>query len=77
MPVSETAVRRLGPKGLVWHTRRLSWDGFDQLRIVDGQLRGLAWAAFEWREFRVELSTGNQPEEATVDDDAQCWEILA
>ena len=25
------ALARFGPQGLMWHTRRLSWDGFDQL----------------------------------------------
>jgi len=39
------ALARLGPTGILWHTRRLSWDGLDQLEIVKDELRGLAWSS--------------------------------
>lgn len=36
------ALFRLGPNGIVWHTRRLSWDGFSQVTITSDSIRGLA-----------------------------------
>jgi hypothetical protein len=54
------ALARLGPNGLMWHTRRLSIDGLDQIQIDQGELTGLAWSPLDdtWRPFRVELRTG-------------------
>src|SRR4029077_9354529 len=37
------AIARFGPDGLCWHTKRLSWDGFDQLNLVGVELTGLAF----------------------------------
>jgi hypothetical protein len=31
---------RLGRTGVIWHTRRISWDGFDKLRFEGGNLIG-------------------------------------
>jgi hypothetical protein len=52
---------RLGPEGLVWHTRRLSIDGFrdvvfTQDRIIGSgiEMDGKTWTAFE-----VDLRTGD------------------
>lgn len=36
------AIARFGPIGLLWHTKRLSWDGFDHLVLVGEELTGLA-----------------------------------
>ena len=73
------ALARLGPKGLMWHTRRLSWDGFDQLRIVPGELSGLAWSPIDdkWYPFRVDLDTGVSTGGSYSDNDAEGWETLA
>ena len=73
------ALVRLGPDGLIWHTRRLSWDGFDGLRIVGVEVTGLAWSPFDdqWRQFRVDLCTGRSSGGAFSDEDSEGWERLA
>ena len=73
------AFARLGPEGLIWHTRRLSWDGFDQLRIVHGDLTGLAWSPVDaqWHPFRVELGTGRSTGGSYVGEDTEGWEMCA
>jgi hypothetical protein len=72
------ALARLGPAGLMWHTRRLSWDGFDQLHIVHDELRGLAWSPLDdkWCPFTVELSTGKSTGGSYFPNDAEGWESL-
>jgi hypothetical protein len=54
------AVARFGPKGLLWHTKRLSWDGFDQVTVVGDELTGLAYdpGGDAWVPFRVDIRTG-------------------
>jgi hypothetical protein len=71
------ALARLGPKGLLWHTRRLSWDGFDRLHIVRDELRGLAWSPIDdkWRPFAVDLNTGKSTGGCYFPNDAE-WETL-
>jgi hypothetical protein len=51
---------RLGPSGAVWHTRRISWDGFRGLRFESGVMVGEAWSPMEssWLPFIVDLKTG-------------------
>jgi len=73
------ALARLGPKGVMWHTRRLSWDGFDQLQIVQDELKGLAWSPIDdrWCEFSVDLKTGRSTGGSYADADAEGWELLA
>ena len=73
------ALARLGSEGLVWHTRRLSWDGFDQLSIVHGEVTGLAWSPMDdhWHPFRVDLSTGRSMGGSFSDEDTEGWERLA
>jgi hypothetical protein len=68
-----------GRAGIVWHTRRLSWDGFDQLNIVHGQVTGVSWSPLddEWRPFRVDLSTGQSTGSDYFDEDTEGWEQLA
>ncbi|MBX7072338.1 MAG: hypothetical protein K1X71_04260 [Pirellulales bacterium] len=75
------AIARFGPSGLGWHTKRLSWDGFDQLALVGEELTGLAYDPMgdTWIPFRVDTKTGNSSggsfyAEGTLTSD---WERLA
>jgi hypothetical protein len=55
------AFARLGPRGILWHTRRLSWDGFKDVDILETLLTGAAWSPVStpnWVPFEVDLSTG-------------------
>jgi len=72
------ALARLGPDGLVWHTRRLSWDGFDGVRIEGDEVVGLASSPFgdKWREFRVDLQTGRSFGGAYLESDSERWERI-
>jgi hypothetical protein len=72
------ALARLESKGLVWHTRRLSWDGFDQLDIVGDELQGLAWSPVDdtWYPFSVDLKTGRSTGGSYFDSDVEGWEKL-
>lgn len=51
---------RLGRSGVVWHTPRISWDGFQNVRVEAGQLAGQAWSPVEdrWLLFSVDLESG-------------------
>lgn len=73
------ALARLGPGGLVWHTRRLSWDGFDQVQINQNELTGMAWSPLEdtWRSFCVDLASGKSRGGSYFPEDRECWERLA
>ena len=73
------ALARLGPAGLIWHTRRLSWDGFDQLTIFGNEMKGLAWSPLDdrWHPFRVDIRTGMSQGGSYSDDDSEGWENLA
>lgn len=73
------ALARLGPDGLIWHTRRLSWDGFDRLRIEGDEVTGLAWSALddEWCEFRVDIHTGRSFGGTYSELDPENWEHIA
>lgn len=72
------ALARLGPTGIMWHTRRLSWDGFDQMQIVQGELTGLAWSPVDsgWHPFRVDLITGKSVGGSYFSEDVEGWEVL-
>ncbi len=73
------ALARFGPEGLLWHTRRLSWDGFDQLSIGNGEVKGLARSPTDdqWYPFRVDLDTGRSTGGSCGDKDAEGWEKCA
>ncbi len=49
-----------GPKGKAWETRRLSWEGFQVLKVEGTSLTGLGWDLITDREyeFEVDLRTG-------------------
>lgn len=70
---------RLGHDGLVWHTRRLSWDGFDDLSIVEQELLGVAWSPVDERfyPFRIDLRTGRSWGGSYSVNDSEGWEKLA
>lgn len=50
----------IGPEGVRWQTRRLSWEGVTLREIRDGQLHGDGWDMFADREvpFTIDLRTG-------------------
>lgn len=56
----DLAFIRLGRVGVVWHTRRISWDGFDNLQLEEEKVIGEAWSPIEdrWLPFSVNLDTG-------------------
>jgi len=75
------AVARFEPNGLLWHTKRLSWDGFDNLALVGDELTGLAYDPMDdaWEPFRVDIRNGSSTggsflAEGTLTSD---WERLA
>lgn len=50
---------RLGGSGVVWHTKRISWDGFKNLQLDTKQIAGEAWSLGDsWLPFSVDLETG-------------------
>jgi hypothetical protein len=51
---------RLGRSGVVWHTQRISWDGFQNVHLEAKQVSGEAWSPIEdqWLPFCVDLETG-------------------
>jgi hypothetical protein len=73
------ALVRFGPAGLIWHTRRISWDGFDHLTIQGRELTGLAWSPLDDRlhPFRVDLSSGRSVGGSFFEEDEEGWEQLA
>lgn len=60
------AFYRIGPEGLVWHTRRLSLDAFRNVVFESDRFTGEAWSPGEgwspiedkWLPFAVDLATG-------------------
>jgi hypothetical protein len=62
----------------MWHTWRLSWDGFDELKITGAEITGLAWSPVngQWHPFRVELSSGRSNGGSFSEDDVEGWERL-
>ncbi|HET6960556.1 MAG TPA: hypothetical protein VFI56_28410 [Vicinamibacterales bacterium] len=54
------AFLRLGPSGILWRTRQISWDGFRHIELSEHALAGEAWSATDdsWIPFGVNLDTG-------------------
>ena len=73
------ALARFGPEGLVWQTRRLSYDGFDQLKVEGDEITGLAWSPVgdTWEAFRVDLRTGRSSGGTYPQSDCAGWELLS
>lgn len=70
------ALARFGPQGIIFHTRRLSWDGLDELTIARGEVTGLAWSPINEQSypFRVDLRTGKSTGGSFGSEDAEGWE---
>jgi hypothetical protein len=73
------AFQALGPADQVWHTRRLSWDGFRNVRIHESWIEGEGWDVVDerWTTFRVDLFTGRSSGGAYKMEDGKEWERLA
>jgi hypothetical protein len=72
------ALARLGPDGILWHSRRLSWDGIADLRMDDRKVTGRAWKPNDtWHQFEVDLQTGKSVGGSFGSDDVEQWEKLA
>lgn len=54
------ALSRVSTHGTVWRTRRLSWDGLEEVFLTEDEIGGLAWDAIDqtWMPFSVDLHTG-------------------
>lgn len=79
MSTHDLAFFRLGPKGVVWHTRRVSWDGFRDVHVSPTEITGLAWAPWEpeWSPFTVDLRTGRAQGGSYNGPGEDGWEMLA
>jgi len=67
-----------GLEGLIWHTRRLSWDGFKDITLAGKRIRGLANALRDvWVPFEVDLVTGSTNGGAVMHEIDRDWEKLA
>ena len=51
---------RLSADGVMWRSRRISWDGFSELRLEGQRLFGQAWSPFgdAWLPFELDVRTG-------------------
>ena len=50
----------LGPDGMIWNSRRISWDGMSDLTVNGLQLVGKAWSLDDrWYDFRLDLTDGS------------------
>lgn len=59
--VSELAFLRLGAEGVVWHSRRVTWDGFANVQVDAQRVSGEAWSpiAEDLFPFSIDLVTGH------------------
>jgi hypothetical protein len=73
------AFARLGPDGLIWHTRQLSFDGFDAIHIDEREIRGQAWSAIDGvlHPFSVDVATGRSTGGSYFPEHSDVWERLA
>ena len=73
------AFLKLGTTGVVWHTKRLSWDVFGQVVVTGHKLTALAWSPLSdsWESCSVDLTTGASSGGSFSDDDSEGWERLA
>jgi hypothetical protein len=56
----ELSFSAIDTKGLLWQSRRISWDGFRSIRIVGSILSGEAWNPVHegWLPFELDLENG-------------------
>ena len=56
----DLAFLRYAKSGLLWHTRRISWDGFKDLNLDALNISGKAWSPIDnkWIPFQVDTRTG-------------------
>lgn len=75
------AFARFGADGIIWHTKRLSWDGFRDVQIENNRLIGYGWSIESredrWCLFHVDLATGSSTGGGFGDKDLEGWEKLA
>jgi hypothetical protein len=73
------AFERIGLAGRLWHSRQLSWDGFDDLDITQNAVNGLGWSApyDTWEPFSVDLRTGRTTGGAYTGPDLTEREVIA
>jgi hypothetical protein len=73
------AFQRYSRSGLLWHTRRLSWDGFRDVHLSSHSITGLAWTPIgeRWLPFRVDIQSGRSEGGSYEGPDNQRWERLA
>ena len=79
MSRQDIAFFRLGPQGVVWHTRRVSWDGFRDIRIDRLTVTGDAWSPIEdrWLSFSVDVPSGRTAGGSYTGPEEEGWEQLA
>jgi len=60
----------VGSQGLVWSTRRIGWDGIQELSHDGDCIRGQAWKVIDdcWVDFTVDLETGRAAGGAYAED---------
>ena len=70
---------RHGPEGRIWHTRRISWDGFKDVQLSSTEITGLTYTPWEpeWTPFTVDLKTGRVEGGSYNGPDLTQWEVLA
>lgn len=69
---------RIGPAGLTWHTRRLSYDGFRDVALTTDRIVGLACGLDDsWAPFEVDLATGSSRGGSVPKKIDRDWERLA
>jgi hypothetical protein len=79
LSVQGLAFLRLAPSGILWRTRRLSWDGFNAVRLSTETIRGDAWNPVEdrWMPFEVDLATGASEGGSFGSGDPESWQRIA
>ena len=75
--LQDLAFARFGPNGIIWHTKRLSWDGFKDVHIENKNINGYAWDLSHWCPFQIDLETGSSTGGGFGDKDLEGWEKLA
>lgn len=66
------ALLRISSEGIVWQTRRISWDGFAEVEVSSAEVTGVAWSPFSeaWVPFVVNLRTGQASGGSYLEPDA-------